>query len=1025
MNTVKKHLHSSQGSDVPKEQEHASTDRKSKQELLENLSPELVPIVTLLTVQQNRRYYDGIFMLYHDLDGEGRPAGREWQEVYGILTGNQLAYWQAATLIEFKNNPDGLLEASAKPKYLNFTDSVYNAMKTLPAAKRNLENIIVVSTTLKNRFLLQLKTYNDLVAFYLALRLSNFEYTSLQEAYTASLLSSRGSRLSDIRTVLSEKRFDHEDWVSIRYGSGMAWQKCYAVIEPSVAKRKSFTPGRILLYESEQKKKKQLLAVIVNASSVAAIYPLSPVLIDHSTLLKMEASVNYLSPSLSSKISKKHADDFTETSIFFMPQQHSSVPGFDTLIRFLICLMDSFGLYGRPKRLKAERLDQDSLLFGLPTLPHVHYLDLEDISPLAGRGEFFTWDAKLWKAELKRILKLKIDRGYEGCGHARGFSGSTAGNRVNSGAFNDRRAPTPPVKDGRGLPGAPVGDNAVKQGNIPRNNQPPPPPQHKTPPKNYVASNMVPGTQKNPKNLQINTQNTHLNPGGLEGDNNRFSQISEIYHKYSKIKSPSDQFHVNRNQLLDGSVEEFEEDDLPEGIRRIDLDEKLTRGMYPKNDDDLFSEEEESDKSDGKSLSGSPKKPGSLQVPSYQQRNSSYSSVQSPTVQYNEFNEQFRNAVHKEGVEPPYPKPGSGSNPLSGNASPVHSNEQQRTANIAKSTPLYNLADSINQHPSAKNAPAPPVQGRANEYPRSASGNSQPHPSVPALVTSDAEQPSRRPDHVAPYAVPGMPRHIASPNSSQNNLAAHNAGAKHKSLIAPDPLLLTVAPSMGYQQPPPQQYVPGPYKGGPPRPQNYSSRMGPPPPGVSQPVKHAPQPAPQPAPQQTYPQSSQFGYLPQAAPQQNRPPPGGPRPPAGGHHRPPPPGAAAAPGQPYPRHPYAEAQGMQPVRYHPQRPANGAVQAGIPPSVSTSSGFQHQNLLHNQHNQHAGGFIPRLNNPQPSAPQHARRVPPPAGPYQYLATAGLPPSVNIYSYAGPQTPPNPQNPQNPNQPPPDGRYRRY
>ncbi|CCE85963.1 Piso0_005605 [Millerozyma farinosa CBS 7064] len=1008
MNTVKKHLHSPHGSNVPKEQEHTSTDRKSKQELLENLSPELVPIVTLLTVQQNRRYYDGIFMLYHDLDGEGRPAGREWQEVYGILTGNQLAYWQAATLIEFKNNPDGLLEASAKPKYLNFTDSVYNALKTLPAAKRNLENIIVVSTTLKNRFLLQLKTYNDLVAFYSALRLSNFEYTSLQEAYTASLLSSRGSRLSDIRTILSEKRYDHEDWVSIRYGSGMAWQRCYAVIEPSVTKRKSFTPGRILLYESEQKKKKQLLAVIVNASSVAAVYPSSPLLIDHSTLLKMEASVNYLSPSLSSKISKKYADDFTETSIFFMPQQHSSVPGFDTLIRFLICLMDSFGLYGRPKRLKAERSDQESLLFGLPTLPHVHYLDLDDISLLASRGEFFSWDAKLWKAELKRILKSKIDRGYEGCGHARGFSGSTAGNRVNSGAFNDRRAPTPPTKDGRGLPGAQVGENAVKQGNIPRNNQsfqPPPPPQHKTPQNDNGAPNMIPGTQKNPKNLQVNTQNTHLNAGSLEDDNNRFSQISEIYHKYSKIRSPSDQFHDNRNQLLNGSVEEFEEDDLPGGIRRIDLDEKLTRGMYPKNDDDLFSEEEGSDRSESKSISESPKEPRNLQVPSYQQRNSSYSSVQSPTVQYNEFNEQFRNAMHKEGVEPPYPKPGSGSNPSSGNMSPVRLNEQQRTGNIAKSSPLYNLADNINQHSSAKNAPAPPVQGGAKEYPRSAPGNSQSNPSVPALVTP----------HAAPYGGPGMPRHIASPNSSQNNLAAQNTGGKYKSSIAPDPSLSTVAPSMGYQQPPPQQYIPGPYKGGPPRPQNSSSRMGPSLPGVSQPVKRAPQPAPQPAPQQAYPQSSQFGYQPQAtpapAPQQSRPPAGGPRPAAGG--------------QQYPRHPYAEGMAMQPVRYHPQRPANGAVQAGIPPSVSTSSGFQHQNLVHNQHNQHAGGFIPRSNNPQASASHHARRVPPPAGPYQYSATAGLPPSVNIYNHAGPQTPPNPQYPPNLNQPPPDGRYRRY
>ena len=76
------------------------------------------------------------------------------------------------------------METSSKPNYINFTDSVYNAMKTLPAAKQNLDNVIIVSTTLKNRYLLQFKSYKDLTVWYAALRLSNFEYSSLQEAYT-------------------------------------------------------------------------------------------------------------------------------------------------------------------------------------------------------------------------------------------------------------------------------------------------------------------------------------------------------------------------------------------------------------------------------------------------------------------------------------------------------------------------------------------------------------------------------------------------------------------------------------------------------------------------------------------------------------------------------------------------------------------------------------------------------------------------------------------------------------------------
>ena len=91
--------------------------------------------------------------------------------------------------------------------------------------------------------------------------------------------------------------------------------------------------------------------MVTNATAVAAIYPQSHLLIDHSTMLKMEGYINFTSPSLSTKVSKKSASDFKHTSLL-MPEQHSSVPGFDTLIRFLVPLLDSFGLYGRPKDLK-------------------------------------------------------------------------------------------------------------------------------------------------------------------------------------------------------------------------------------------------------------------------------------------------------------------------------------------------------------------------------------------------------------------------------------------------------------------------------------------------------------------------------------------------------------------------------------------------------------------------------------------------------------------------------------------------
>lgn len=593
-----------------------------------DLSPELIPIVTLILSQIQRRYHEGIFMLYYDLNGDGKPADREWREVYGILTGNQLAYWDAATLAQFRHNPDGLLETLAKPNYINFTDSVYNAMKVLPAAKQNLDNVIIVLTTLKNRYLLQFKLYLDLTVWYLALRLLNYEYALLQQAYTGALLLSRGRMLLDIRTILAEKRFDHEDWVLIRYGLGMAWKRCYAVIEPSTLKRKSFTPGRVLFYENDQKKKKQLLAVVILATMVTAIYPQSHKLIDHSTMLKLESRINFKLPLVLSKILKKTLEDFKTTLIFLMPEQHSLVPGYDTLIRFLIPLLDLFGLYGRPKRLKADRVDPESLLFGLPTLPHIHYLTLDDVTGLTQRGDFLGWDATTWNDNIKLIMKGKLDRGYDGCGVQKSAP-STAPSTPQANSFkqagqNTRSAPI--AQAGTGAQAMP-GNQHLRQ--LPTKAGRP------------LSYNLTSSPQKSPahspkrSSITRNAQNLSVKPDSPNLDTydpHKLVQLADIYAKYLLIKAPLDQFQADRNTILNGSHEYFDDENLPAEIRKL----SVYQDMYPVTD--------YADQISSQSSEDVPLGPGldlQLQLPQVNHRNLSYSLVQSPMTQYTEFNEQF------------------------------------------------------------------------------------------------------------------------------------------------------------------------------------------------------------------------------------------------------------------------------------------------------------------------------------------------------------------------------------------------
>ncbi|KAL6451076.1 SKG3 Protein SKG3 [Candida maltosa Xu316] len=958
MSTQKQRLSSNKESPQLNTVRSASTPQP--QDNWEGLSPELVPIVTLLSSQTHRRYTEGIFMLYYDLNGDGKPADREWKEVYGILTGNQLAYWDAANLAQFKNNPSALLETSSKPNYINFTDAVYNAMKVLPAAKQNLDNVIIVSTTLKNRYILQFKSFKDLTVWYSALRLSNFEYSSLQEAYTGALLSARGSRLSDIRTILAEKRFDHEDWVSIRYGSGMAWKRCYAVVEPSSSKKKSFTPGRILFFENEQKKKKQLMAVVTNAVAVAAIYPQSHQLIDHSTMLKLEGFINFTSPSLSTKVPKKTAADFKQTSIFLMPEQHSAVPGFDTLIRFIVPLLDSFGLYGRPKRLKADRNDPDSLLFGLPTLPRVHYLELDDVIALT-KGDFLNWDLKTWTGNIKHILKNKLDKGYEGCGSQRGYQGAVTS--LNSPVISSGSPRLPSKSTPSSLSQSSQKQAALPPTPIITTTKPPPP----GPDPRIVNK----GFDKNVNDLSIGVANKAASGSNLQvdkvRDNHKSIQLSEIYQKYSELKNPGDEF--GRANLLNGSHERIAEADLPAGIRQMDLG----GNVYPKDDDGLFSDEEEDEEGEidpgveavdvrqiGYEAPSTPSM-GSLKLPYSDDRAGSYSSVASPMAQFNDFKETYKNQTQRKN---PYPNNSD--------------DDEDDDSDLAPPVPSH---DTKYSHPYQGNLSSVSMGVAAS---RSSAGKESVHSEVGRMSKTN------------------RPRYISSPNASQNSL--NNPTSRRSPLgkatvqypVSPerlanvtkssdnlnDAMQLPSLPPMQQKQyspsPPPKQQV-QPQQARSQSPYQQQTQF-------QQQQQQQPQQRQQPPPstqQPGYPlsgqqyQQQQRGYAPQQA-RQNPPPPQqqpqphpyqqyyNQQPPQQSRSYPPPPQQQQQ--QPQPQGQYGRQQ-PQASQYGPSQPQYGRSQ---PPPQQQQYGRPQPQNYPSQGPTQSRGTIPRSNG-QPSLAQHQRQ----------------------------------------------------
>ncbi|CDO92743.1 unnamed protein product [Kluyveromyces dobzhanskii CBS 2104] len=403
-----------------------------KEQTVNTLSPELVPIVTLLSAQSHRRYHEGVFLILKDLKSDGSPADRVWKEVFGVLIGTQLALWDATELGKNENDTEKLMEATLKPTYINFTDAQLKQLNSSDAnlqgpnaSRKNVENTIVVSTTLKNRYFLQFSDTSSFQRWVSAFRLSAFEFTLLQEAYTGAFLSTRGAKLSDIRVILADTKFDYEDWVSVRFGAGMPWKRCYAVISQPTKKNKEGKKkhtGEINFYENEKKTKKvKAMATITDAHAVYAIYPQSPVLIDTSTMIKLEGRISF---------GKK--DTPKDTDIFVMPEKHYAVPGYDTIIRFLIPTMNAFNLYGRPKRLIANKDDPSSLLFALPTLPYVHYLEVEDLLTLSKQPSSTQWDIQDWRSQIKLILSKKQSNGYTGCGSSTGLLGALSSPAIGS-----------------------------------------------------------------------------------------------------------------------------------------------------------------------------------------------------------------------------------------------------------------------------------------------------------------------------------------------------------------------------------------------------------------------------------------------------------------------------------------------------------------------------------------------------------------------------------------------------------------
>ena len=253
-----------------------------------------------------------------------------------------------------------------------------------------------------------------------------YEHTTLQEAYTGSLIAGKGKGLNNIKAIMNRSILPTEEWTRVRFGAGTPWRRCWCVVTPpnekeaqkqqkSLKKKSVYDravpvfKGDVKFYDTKKTKKVDPIATIKDAYSAYAIYPQSKPLIDQSTLVKIEGVITIHS----------NPETTTEGFIFVMPETRPAITGFEMMLRFLFPVYDVFGLYGRPTRLIADTLDTKSLMFAMPQERRYGYLEIFDVATLIHTEGSQTWNEKEWRKQLKlltaqRMAKIQPDVGRTG-----------------------------------------------------------------------------------------------------------------------------------------------------------------------------------------------------------------------------------------------------------------------------------------------------------------------------------------------------------------------------------------------------------------------------------------------------------------------------------------------------------------------------------------------------------------------------------------------------------------------------------
>lgn len=274
------------------------------------------------------------------------------------------------------------------------------------------------------------------------LTIAIFENISMFKAITATVISTMGLYIPDIKIILSPQ-FNFKDWCEI-YIEGQGWVKSWCHINKRNTLKGKFEPKgkyQIKFYKDNKSadptSPSNLICYISDIDYVQDVFfynqnpddynddtfmtnlntikILGDVKFNNSPTKLRERKSSNIFPvkrdiSTSAISEKKSLDiDIQHTGLLIRPLAHNGLPHVDSMIKFIIPIFDVTRKYGRPEGFSNSKDDINSLMFGLPRLPNYNFFNKDEIKKILHDDRFANINKKEINDFLSFAMKTSMD----------------------------------------------------------------------------------------------------------------------------------------------------------------------------------------------------------------------------------------------------------------------------------------------------------------------------------------------------------------------------------------------------------------------------------------------------------------------------------------------------------------------------------------------------------------------------------------------------------------------------------------